>query len=168
VSLAELEKRVKALEDIEEIKQLHIKYILLLNEQKFDEMVDCFADDAKLNGLVKGKHLCGKAEIAEEFIRMQKTMGETKYWKGGQFLVHPIISVDGDTATGCWTWYRIGMPAIFTSALGREVMLEEPRESRYDMVYKRVNGKWKMSVMDFSHTWPQNLPPGEVHTIWPK
>jgi hypothetical protein len=169
--LDEIEKRVKILEDIEEIKQLHIQYVLFLSEQRFEDMIECFAEDARIEGLkVEGVGQTntthnGKTVIAELMRGMAARQREIKYWKGGQFLVHPIISVEGDKATGCWTWFRIGMPSKFTSELGREIMLEEPQEARYDMEYKRINGKWKMSVMRFAHTWPQNPPPGEVHTI---
>jgi hypothetical protein len=156
---SDLEKRVKALEDIEEIKKLHTNYILLLNEQRFDEMVDCFADDAKIEGLTHdGKVQSGRQAISELMLGMQKRMRDIKYWKGGQFIVHPMITVDGDKATGSWTWYRIGMQSKFTSELGREIMVDEPREDRYDMEYKRINGKWKMSHMKFTHPWPKQWP----------
>jgi len=158
MTLEELEKKVKTLEDIEAIKQLHISYILALNEQKFEEMIDCFAEDATLDG-IDGNHN-GKEEIAKMFRAMAERQRAVKMWKGGQILAHPIISVEGDRARGCLTWFRISKPQKFTSEIGQEIMLISPREARYDMEYKRVDGKWKMSKMKFTNPWPAEQ--------WPK
>jgi len=158
MTLEELEKRVKVLEDIEAIKQLHISYILALNEQKFEEMIDCFAEDATLDG-IEGKYN-SKEEIAKMLRAMAASQRSVKMWKGGQILVHPVISVDGDTAKGCLTWFRISKPQKFTSEIGQEIMLIAPRQARYDMEYKRVGGKWKMSRMKFTNPWPAEQ--------WPK
>ena len=152
MTLEELEKKVKALEDIEAIKQLHIGYILALNEQNFEGMIDCFAEDAALEG-IDGNHN-GKEEIAKMFRAMAERQRAVKMWKGGQILVHPVISVEGDKAKGCLTWFRISKPQKFTSEIGQEIMVISPREARYDMEYKRVDGKWKMSRMKFTNPWP--------------
>jgi ketosteroid isomerase-like protein len=68
VTMEELEKRVKALEDVEAIKQMHIEYILKLNEQDFEAMLDYFTDDIYEEGLVPGLKHKGKAEISK-FLR---------------------------------------------------------------------------------------------------
>jgi ketosteroid isomerase-like protein len=159
VTLEEIEKRLKVLEDIEEIKQLHINYILALNEQKFEEMIDCFAEDAIIDGL-EGQRSEGKAAIAKFFRAMAEHQRAIKMWKGGQILVHPVISVEGDTAKGCLTWFRLSKPKSFTSVDGQEMMIIAPSQARYDMEYKRVDGKWKMSIMNFTSPWPAEQ--------WPK
>jgi uncharacterized protein (TIGR02246 family) len=159
MTLEELEKRVKALEDIEAIKQLHIKYILALNEQKFDDMVKCFTEDAIMEG-IENKRCEGKEEIAKFFQRMGDRQRAIKMWKGGQILVHPVLAVDGDKATGCWTWYRISVPHKFISDLGHEITMLAPAEARYDMEYKRVDGEWKMHRLHFTNPWPAEQ--------WPK
>ena len=116
-TLEEIEKRLKVLEDIEEIKQMHINYILALNHQNFEEMIDCFTEDAIVE--YQGRHE-GKEEIAKFFRAMAERQREHKVWKGGQILIHPVISVEGDEAKGYWTWYRlIGMPQKFTSKTER-------------------------------------------------
>lgn len=152
-TLEEIEKRLKALEDVEEIKQMHIRYILALNHQNFEEMIDCFTEDAILEYVGVGR--CeGKEEVAKFFRRMAKHMREIKMFKGGQIIVHPVISVDGDTAKGCWTWYRlIGPPQKFTSPIGLEIMQQTPVPGFYTMEYKRVDGKWKMWRFHLTHDW---------------
>jgi hypothetical protein len=46
VTLEELEKRMQAVEDMEEIKKLHREYIFLLSDKQYERMVDYFAPDA--------------------------------------------------------------------------------------------------------------------------
>jgi uncharacterized protein (TIGR02246 family) len=159
MTLEQLEKRVKALEDLEAIKQLHTNYILALNEQKFEKMVECFTDDALMDG-IEGERCEGKAAITRFFKNMADHQRKVKMWKGGQILVHPVLSVKGDRATGCWTWYRISKPNKFTSERGQEIMVIAPSEARYDMEYKRVNGEWKMYKLKFTSPWPAKQ--------WPK
>ncbi|MFC1900789.1 nuclear transport factor 2 family protein [Chloroflexota bacterium] len=160
MSLEELEKRIQNLEDVEEIKQLHIKYILGLNEQDFESMIECFAEDIYEEGILRGQIHDGKAALGAMLRQMAADQKAERLWKGGQLLLHPIIKVNGDTATGIWTWFRLGMPHTFTSQMGREVELFEPWQARYDMEYRRVNGKWKMSRIKFTLPWPADQ--------WPK
>ena len=60
--------------------------------------------------------------------------------KEGDFVVHPIIRVDGDKATGKWLIYlmycypRTGQSLFWVQGF-------------YDMDYVRENEKWKISVM---------------------
>ena len=66
MTLEELKKRVTELEDLEEIKELHRQYVFWLNSQQWEEMIDCFAENAIADigetGLRKGKE-----EIAKLF-----------------------------------------------------------------------------------------------------
>jgi len=156
LTLQELEKRVKVLEDIEEIKQMHIRYILDLNHQNFEGMIDYFTDDAVMD---YWNHCEGKEEIAKFFRNMAADQRKNKAWKGGQILLHPLITVDGDTAKGNWTWYRLtGLGTIqkFTSEQGLEIPFPVPFPGFYTMEYRRVDGKWKMSKFHLTHNWPGN------------
>jgi hypothetical protein len=154
MTMADLEKRIKNIEDVEAIKQLHYKYILGLNEQDFESMIECFADDIIEEGILPRQKHNGKAALAKMLRKMAQDQKAEKLWKGGQQLIHPIITVDGDNAKGIWTWFRLGMPHEFTSRQGRQVMLMEPWEARYDMEYRKINGEWKMSKLIFTIPWP--------------
>jgi hypothetical protein len=160
MKLEELEKRIKAIEDAEEVKNMHYKYILALNEQDFETMIECFADDIVEEGILPGKKHNGKAELGKMLREMAISQRAEKLWKGGQLIVHPIVTVDGDTAKGSWTWFRLGMPHEFTSKQGRQVMIFEPWEAKYDMEYRKIKGEWKMSKLVFTIPWPKNQ--------WPK
>ena len=154
MTLKELEKRVKVLEDIEEIKKLHYGYIYSLNERKFEENIDCFTEDATEDGFPRGKTHTGKKEIAKIFRGMDKGSPEAPH---ATLVAQPVISVEGDKAKGYWLWLgRINDRRVFTSGQeGDEVTQIRPKLGRYDMEYERVDGKWKMSKMKFTLPWPQ-------------
>jgi hypothetical protein len=46
MTLEQMEKRLRALEDLEEIKKLHRKYISCLDNLQFDKALDLFTEDA--------------------------------------------------------------------------------------------------------------------------
>jgi ketosteroid isomerase-like protein len=136
----EIEKRLKAIEDTEEIKQLHYRYINCLNFARLDELMECFAENSTLDlgeGSEEGRIMKGKAAIAKAFDQMSAY----HLAEEGYAVVHPIITVDGDTATGTWLSY-------FMHCLSRG---EEPRlhwmQGVYDCKYVKENGKWKFSLL---------------------
>jgi hypothetical protein len=139
VTLEELEKRVKVLEDIEAIKQLHINYVYLLCNLQWEDMLDCFAEDATMELLDQGVSK-GKKEISGVFHNVLAKMIKRN---DGHFVGQPIISVDGDRAKGHWILY---------------LFFAEPEvkwlQGRQDCEYIRVNGEWKFSSVKFTAPWP--------------
>jgi hypothetical protein len=135
----ELEKRVKALEDIEAIKQLHVGYVYRLCDLQWDKMLDCFAEDATLELLDQGV-VKGKKEISAVF---HNVLAERITRKDGHFVGQPVITVDGDRARGHWIMY---------------LFFAEPEvkwlQGRQDCEYVRVNGEWKFKTMKFTAPWP--------------
>jgi hypothetical protein len=98
VTLEEMEKRLRTVEDIEQIKQLHHRYINDLTFINWDDVIDCFSEnssiDVQFGGLIKGK-----ANIAGFFKEM---LSQIHIGKEGIFMVHPVITVHGDNAKGNW------------------------------------------------------------------
>jgi hypothetical protein len=139
VTLEELEKRVKVLEDIEAIKQLHINYVYLLCNLQWEDMLECFADDATMELLDQGVSK-GKKEISGVFHNVLAKMIKRN---DGHFVGQPVISVDGDRAKGHWILY---------------LFFAEPEvkwlQGRQDCEYIRVNGEWKFSSVKFTAPWP--------------
>jgi len=130
MTLEELEKRVKVLEDIEAIKQLHINYVYLLCNLQWDDMVQCFAEDATMELL----------EISGVF---HNVLAERIKRNDGHLVGQPIITVTGDRAKGHWILY---------------LFFAEPEvrwlQGRQDCEYVRVNGEWKFSSVKFIAPWP--------------
>jgi hypothetical protein len=145
----ELEKRVKAMEDAEEIKKMHTEYIYNLSNWQFDEMAECFSEDAE-EEIHKGKKHKGKAEIKEKtFDEFKKNPPQ----KGGHMLIQPVLTVDGDKAVGHWIMYRLNY--YFKGPSGQIINMFGPNvQRRYDCEYTKENGKWKFSKMKFTAPWP--------------
>jgi hypothetical protein len=65
----------------------------------------------------------------------------------GYVLSSPVIDVEGDTATGTWTWHR---HLCEFPVMGGMVRVFGPWwEGRYRCSYRRDNGGWKFSAMHF-------------------
>ena len=139
MTLEELEKRVKVLEDIEAIKKLHINYVYLLCNLQWEDMLDCFAEDATMELLDQGVRK-GKKEISGVFHNVLAKMIKRN---DGHFVGQPIITVKGDKAKGHWILY---------------LFFAEPEvrwlQGRQDCEYVRVKGEWKFSSVKFTAPWP--------------
>lgn len=139
MTLEELEKRLKVLEDKEEIRDLHYRYVNHLTKVEWDELFDCFSDNAVTN---IGKHGIrrGKAEIIALF---KGVFSKGHVGKEGNFVVHPIITiVDGDKAKASWLIYIMHLDE-------KQERAKDWVQGYYDMEYTRENGKWKISYMRF-------------------
>ena len=137
MSLEELEKRVKALEDLEEIKKLHQKYIDLMDNLKYKEVLDLFTEDASVDisnsGVLKGKE--GLTDIYINKLGRRTARSE------GHFVIEPDITIKGNTARGTWLVYMLfSRPTV------------EWVQGRNEAEYKKIGGKWKIKSMKFNRT----------------
>jgi len=137
MSLEELEKRVKALEDLEEIKKLHQKYIDLMDNLKYKEVLDLFTEDASVDisnsGVLKGKE--GLTDIYINKLGRRTARSE------GHFVIEPDITIKGNTARGTWLVYMLfSRPTV------------EWVQGRNEAEYKKIGGKWKIKSMKFRRT----------------
>jgi len=144
MTLKELEKRVRVLEDLEAIRDLHHEYVFRLNNRQWDDIIDCFVEDATANigahGLRKGK-----AEITQLFKERISRMNVGKV-RDAHFVATPVISVDGDKAKGHWLMY---------------IMVADPTtgtirctQGRHDCEYVKVDGRWKFQSVKYTRPWP--------------
>jgi ketosteroid isomerase-like protein len=125
----DLERRIRALEDIEEIKVLKRRYCAYCDDSyDADGIASLFTSDAVWDGGLRGK--CeGREEIRSFFQKAPERMPFAIH-----MVLNPIIEVNGDTAKGTWylfqpcTWAD-GNRAVWGSA-------------RYDEDYVRVDGRW--------------------------
>jgi ketosteroid isomerase-like protein len=156
MTLKEMEKRLKALEDVEEVKQLQYAYIYALNARKFDDIIEMFSDDMREDGFPKGESRAGKKEVEKVWRTMDETSRDRPYLHT-TIVAQPMVSVDGDNAKGYFLWLgRINDPRKFVSQEdGDDVIMALPRLGRYDMEYKKEKGKWKMSYLKFTLPWPE-------------
>jgi uncharacterized protein (TIGR02246 family) len=80
----------------------------------------------------------GRDAIAQHFAGMAaQPLKGTAY-----VLSSPVIEVDGDTASGVWTWHRFGAQGDW-------------QEGRYRCRYRRDDGVWRFEHMHFRVVLPQ-------------
>ena len=139
MSLEELEKRVRAIEDLEEIKKLHQHYINLMDDLQYDEVLELFTEDATSEIRNFGVKR-GKKEMAEIYSGvLAKKRGNQRY--DAHMAIEPDIAVDGDTAKGTWLIY------IFFSKPEIQWV-----QGRNECEYRKENGTWKISKLKFTRT----------------
>ena len=141
MSLESLERRIKALEDIEEIKRLKHRYCALCDDTyDADALAELFTEDAVWDGKERGRNN-GREAIREFFQNAPNRLPFAIH-----MVMNPIIVVDGDRATGVWylfqpCTYAEGNQAVWGSA-------------RYDEEYVRVDGRWMFQNLTLSsHFW---------------
>jgi len=139
MSLEELEKRVKALENLEEIKKLHQHYINLMDNLQYEEVLDLFTEDATSEVRNLGVKR-GRKALAEVYLDvLAKKRGKTRF--DGHMAIEPDITVDGDTAKGTWLIYMLFSKPEIQWVQGKN-----------ECEYRKVNGTWKISKLKFTRT----------------
>ncbi|MFC1945880.1 nuclear transport factor 2 family protein [Chloroflexota bacterium] len=137
----ELDKRLRVAEDIEAIKKLQYRYIHALMLCEWDEIMDMFTQNSTFDVAEPQRVNIrkGKVEI-EKFFK--EVLADIHVGKEGDVMVHPDISVDGDTATGKWWLYMMySHPQTYQSLLWVQGI--------YDIDYVKVNELWKFNYLKF-------------------
>jgi ketosteroid isomerase-like protein len=139
MTIEQIEKRLQALEDLEKIKKLHQTYINLMDNLRYEEVLDLFTEDATSEirnfGVKKGKK-----EMATVYLDiLAKRRGDTRF--DGHLAVQPDIAVEGDTAKGTWLIYMLFSKPTIAWVQGKN-----------ECEYKRVNGQWKIAKLKFTRT----------------
>jgi ketosteroid isomerase-like protein len=130
MSLESIENRLRALEDIEEIKKLKARYSVYCDEDYDpDGLASLFAEDGVWDGGARGR-ADGREQVRALFSGMAKVIPFAVH-----MVMNPVIEVDGDTAKG--TWYFLG---ALTVADGNQALWTS---LWYDEEYVRVDGEWK-------------------------
>jgi hypothetical protein len=95
-------------------------------------------------------------EHSEEIKAIDPFVGPYKLEKirtDGHFLIHPVISVAGDRATGTWMEYNLTSEPITMTLLYLV-------QATYDVEYVKRDGKWLIYSLDFQRT-IEPVRPGE-------
>jgi ketosteroid isomerase-like protein len=143
MTVEEMEKRLKTLEDLEEIKKLMNEYVFLVNEHKLDKLVGLYTDHDPVAELREDRGIKrGKKEIAEVYASISMSMPIDV----GHILAQPVLTVDGDTAEGHWLMYGF-LPDKKIQWL----------QTRFDAKYVREDGRWKIKWLKYTRPWPDTI-----------
>jgi ketosteroid isomerase-like protein len=130
MDVAELERRVRVLEDIEAIKRLKHRYADACDRgYDADALAELFAEDAVWDGGLFGRYE-GREAIRAFFRGVPSDIAFAMH-----YMMNPIIDVDGDRATGTWYLFQTS-----TFAQGNTPVWGA---ARYDEEYVREPDGWK-------------------------
>lgn len=130
MDLRDLERRIRALEDIEAIKQLKYRYADACDRgYDADTLADLFTEDAIWDGGVFGRY-DGQEAIRNYFRGVSSDIVFAMH-----YMMNPIIEVDGDEARGAWYLFQ-----ACTFAEGNTPILGA---AKYAERYQRFHGTWK-------------------------
>lgn len=137
MNIEEIEKRLIALEDQEEIKKLHQHYVGLMGNLEFDKIPELFEQDAIVEIRNHGAKQ-GLQAVTELFSEVSK---RRKGIKEGHMAIQPDISIEGETAFGTWLIY-----ILFSKPSVQWV------QGVNECEYVKKNGKWKFRKLKFTRT----------------
>lgn len=131
MDLAELERRVARLEDLEAIKQLKARYCEICDADHDPERITTlFSEDGTWHGAGIG-HAEGHAEIRSLFEGFARSIRFSQH-----MVMNPILEVEGTTAHGVWYFF-----GLFTFRENHEARW---LSARYHEDYVKVDGTWKI------------------------
>jgi hypothetical protein len=130
--LAALEARIQALEDLEAIKQLKYRYFRGLDLKLWDELAECFTEDATVE-YGGGKYSFRGRTAIMDFLRT--SLGVETGAQGVHHGHHPEITLTGPTtARGDWGLYNY----FFKHSRGIRI------GAYYHDQYVKVGSAWKI------------------------
>jgi ketosteroid isomerase-like protein len=143
MTTVELADRLKNLEDMEAIRAFHHEYLFCLNKRQWDDMAECFIEDA----FAHIHQPCqGKEEIRKLFTERISQLNSGK-GRDAHFAVEPVIRVKGDRAEGHWLIYIL-ISDPDTGGASRWI------PGRYDCEYSRTEKGWRFSSLVYTSPWP--------------
>jgi hypothetical protein len=138
--VSDLERRIRALEDVESIKRLKYRYWRHLDLKQWDELADCFAADATVS-YGDGRYRFAGVDAIMRFLResLARETGSVTIHHGH----HPEIELTGETsARGRWALYNY----LFNDGQRRGVRIG----AFYDDEYVKIGGEWKLQSVGYT------------------
>ncbi|MBM4254455.1 MAG: nuclear transport factor 2 family protein [Deltaproteobacteria bacterium] len=136
MSSADIERRLQALEDIEAIKKLKIRYCHCADTQDYVTFPTLFTEDAVWDGKPFGYAEGPKA--IEEFLRKAQSSALPFAL---HYVMNASVEVTGSTAVG--TWYLLE-PCTMTMNDGRQSQAVWGTAT-YENHFRKEHGEWKFT-----------------------
>lgn len=138
--LALLEADIRVLKDIEAIKRLKHKYCRCIDTKAWDELMDCFTEDASAEYYRPEWHFDG----AKAIVKWIREADGPEHVHGVHQCHNPEIDVNGDaTAKGVWALYSYSVD-MRADRVSRFLAL-------YHDEYVKEEDKWKIKSTKSSY-----------------
>jgi len=132
------------LAEIEAIKQLKYRYFRFLDTKSWDEIAECFAEDATCS-YDEGRYRFEGRERIVAFLRNALGRPGVVTMHHGH---HPEIALTGETtATGTWYLEDLVLDASGNTALRGAAFYRDE--------YLKVDGRWKLRSTGYRRTWEE-------------
>lgn len=128
-----LRNEVGVLRDCEAIRQLTARYMQAMHDARWDDAVDCFAEDAEYDHGLLGE-LRGKRDLRTFYTEFMPAFEEAGGW-AFDLLADPVIAVDGDSAEGRWF--------LLTLLIDPDTQKPAWSMATLEYVYRRTDAGWK-------------------------
>jgi len=151
--LVELEARMKRIEDIEAIKRLKYKYFRCLDSKLWDELAECFTEDATTS-YSSGKYSFQGKDAIMKFLKegLNPTMISMHHGH------HPEIELTSDTtARGVW--------ALQDYVIVTQANISLRGAAFYHDEYVKVNGEWKIKHTGYERIFEEIWDRGETKSL---
>lgn len=140
-TLADLERRVRALEDIQAISQLKHRYFRLLDHQSWAELRECFTEDVETHYENGHYRFVGIDDVMRFLSESLEGLHARGHW-AVHLGHHPEIELLGNSdARGRWTVHTPILD-VGSGHAGRQ-------ECFYEDEYRRVDGVWRIRRIGF-------------------
>ena len=139
------------LQEIEAIKRLKYKYMRYLDQKLWDEMAECFTEDATA-AYSGGKYAYSGRDAILGFLR--KSMGAESFHSSHR-VHHPEIDVRADgTATGIWALEDVVIETRWNITIRGAAF--------YHDEYVKQGGAWRIRHTGYKRTYEEIQPRGDV------
>ena len=133
--------------EIEQIKRLKYKYMRCIDQKLWDEIGECFTEDATA-AYSSGKYSCDGAASIVEFLR--EAMGSDSFHSSHR-VHHPEIELTSETtATGVWALEDVVIDTQWEITIRGAAFYEDE--------YAKVDGVWKIKRTGYKRTYEEIQP----------
>ncbi len=101
--LLRLEQQVDALSSAEAIRNVQHQYVRYLADRRWSDIPPLFAEERSQPDISYHGVTHGRAELIDVMERLSKVASTDDAY----IVSSPVIQVNGDEATGEWTWTRL-------------------------------------------------------------
>jgi len=132
------------LQEIEAIKRLKYKYLRCLDQKRWDELAECFTEDAS-SAYSGGRYAFQGRDAIMGFLK--KAMGAPSFLSSHR-VHHPEIElIDPTRATGVW--------ALEDTVIETNAQITIRGAAFYTDEYVKVDGRWKIRATGYERTYEE-------------